>query len=592
VPGTPESSLTGTVLDGRYELLEPIGAGGVGEVYRARLLKLDRIVAVKVLHESLVTNGTFVDGFQREARAISRMHHPHCVAVLDFGVLESRPYLVLEYLPGKTVTSLLDAGRFPPARAVWIALQLLDTLSYFHGQNVIHRDLKSENLMLVSSGAIKDFLKVLDFGMAKILDVKDDDSQLTKAGLVPGTVSAMAPEQLKQLAPDNRIDIYATGILLFEMIVGRRPFRGPDPAVVAKMQLESPPPRPRELLGEAGLSGELERIILKALEKDRTKRFDSAQQMAEALLRTKEGRSTRTRMAAISAPPPLPVQTPASPAVVAPPASPAVVQAPASDPASLAPPPPREASAPPAAPWPARRRRWLAGAGAAACLIVLLAWGKRSPHKAAPRPQPAPAVVAKPPPPPPAPSPAPVAPTEEPPAPASPSPTVPWMAHRDLAVVYAGRGEALVAFHEVKAALEEDATAAAEDRALLDAAIAALTPRNVPFLLGAFRANEHLVEALVAGTTASKNALQRHAAVRALARLHEGARVDVVAMRIVDLQQASTCAEMRSTFKKLSASKDPRVGEFADQLRERPSTDPQARCLRSLLDRHQPKPRT
>src|SRR5688572_859826 len=266
VAGKPESSLSGTILDGRYELLEPIGAGGVGEVYRARLLKLDRTVAVKVLHESLVTNANFVERFQREVRAISRMHHPHCVAVLDFGVLESRPYLVLEYLPGRTVTSLLDAGPFPPSRAVWIALQLLDTLSYFHGQNVIHRDLKSENLMLVASGAIRDFLKVLDFGMAKILDKGEDDSQVSQSGLVPGTVSAMAPEQLLQLKPDNRIDIYATGILLFEMIVGRRPFRGSDPAVVAKMQLETAPPRPREILGDGALSSELERIILTALE--------------------------------------------------------------------------------------------------------------------------------------------------------------------------------------------------------------------------------------------------------------------------------------------------------------------------------------
>jgi serine/threonine protein kinase len=255
VAGTPKSSLSGTTLDGRYELLEPIGSGGVGDVYRARLLKLDRLVAVKVLHEALITNANFVDRFQREARAISRMHHPHCVAVLDFGVLESRPYLVLEYLPGQTVTSLLEAGPFAPARAVGIALQLLDTLSYFHGQSVIHRDLKSENLMLVASGAsgaIKDFLKVLDFGMAKIVDTEGDDSQLNQLGLVAGTVSAMAPEQLQQARPDNRIDIYATGILLFEMIVGRRPFRASDPAVVARMQLETAPPRPRDILGEAG----------------------------------------------------------------------------------------------------------------------------------------------------------------------------------------------------------------------------------------------------------------------------------------------------------------------------------------------------
>jgi serine/threonine protein kinase len=588
VAGKPESSLSGTILDGRYELLEPIGAGGVGEVYRARLLKLDRIVAVKVLHESLVTNANFVERFQREARAISRMHHTHCVAVLDFGVLESRPYLVLEYLPGRTVTSLLDAGPFPPSRAVWIALQLLDTLSYFHGQNVIHRDLKSENLMLVSSGAIRDFLKVLDFGMAKILDKGEDDSQISQSGLVPGTVSAMAPEQLQQLKPDNRIDIYATGILLFEMIVGHRPFRGSDPAVVARMQLETAPPRPRQILGDEGLSEELERIILTALEKDRTKRFESAAQMVDALHRTPEGRATRTRMASV--PPPLPPSVSAPP----PPASPSVVQAPASEPASLAPPPPQEASAPTAAPRLGRRRRWLAGAGIAACALTLLAWSSRSSRKD-PRP-PGPVAVQQrpvaPAAPPPA-SPPPIAPAEEPPAPslASPSPVVPWSAHRDLAVIYAGRGENNEAFRAVKAALKEDAEAAGADRALLDAAVTVLSPRNVPLFVDAFRRNEHLVEALVAGTTESRTSVQRHAAVWALARLQEGARVDVIAMRIVDLRQATRCAEMRTIFKKLAASKqDPRVDDLGDELRARPPTDPHARCLRSMLDRRRPKP--
>jgi hypothetical protein len=271
-----------------------------------------------------------------------------------------------------------------------------------------------------------------------------------------------------------------------------------------------------------------------------------------------------------------------------------VVQAPASEPASLAPPPPQEASAPTAAPRLGRRRRWLAGAGIAACALTLLAWASRSSSQG-PRPpgpvafQQRPVTPAAPPPA----SPPPRAPTEEPPAPslASPSPTVPWIAHRDLAVIYAGRGEKNDAFREVKGALKEDAAAAGEDRALLDAAVAVLSARNVPFFLDAFGSNEHLVEALVAGTTASRNGLQRHAAVWALARLHEGGRVDVIAMRIVDLRQATTCAEIRTAFKKLAASKqDSRVEELGDELRARPPTDPHARCLRSLLDRRRPKP--
>jgi hypothetical protein len=241
-----------------------------------------------------------------------------------------------------------------------------------------------------------------------------------------------------------------------------------------------------------------------------------------------------------------------------------------------------------------RRRRWLAGAGIAACALTLFAWASRS-SREGPRPAPPAALQQRPATPaaPPPASPPPSAPAEEPPAPsiASPRPTVPWIAHRDLAVIYAGRGDKSGAFQAVKAALKEDAGAAGEDRALLDAAVAVISPRDVPFFVDAFRSNEHLVEALVAGTTASRNGLQRHAAVWALARLHEGARVDVIAMRIVDLRQATTCAEMRRAFKKLAASQqDSRVDELGDELRARPPTDPHARCLRSLLDRRRPKP--
>jgi eukaryotic-like serine/threonine-protein kinase len=284
-----EKSLVGTILDDRYEVLARIGAGGVGEVYRARMQKLDRLVAVKVLHESLVANATFVARFQREVKAMSRMYHPHCVAVIDHGLVHERPYLVLEYLAGQTVSKLLRQGPMPAERAVGVALQVLDALSYFHGQSVVHRDLKSENIMLVEAGATRDFVKVLDFGMAKLLDHEPGESQLSMRGVVVGTVSAMAPEQIQQLFPDRRIDIYATGILLYEMIVGRRPFRASDPKVLARMQLMTRPQAPRALAGETALSAELEQVILKALEKERSDRFATADEMADALRRTPEG---------------------------------------------------------------------------------------------------------------------------------------------------------------------------------------------------------------------------------------------------------------------------------------------------------------
>ena len=284
-----QSSLVGAILDDRYEVLERIGAGGVGEVFRARMLKLDRLVAVKVLHENLVANATFVARFQREVKAMSRMYHPHCVAVLDHGMVQARPYLVLEYLGGQTVARLMRQGPVAAERAVGIALQVLEALAYFHDQSVVHRDLKSENIMLVEAGATRDFVKVLDFGMAKLLDHEPGESQLSTRGVVVGTVSAMAPEQIQQLPPDRRIDIYATGILLYEMIVGRRPFRASEPKLLARMQLASRPSAPRDVAGEAALSVELEQVILKALEKERADRYASAAEMAAALRRTPEG---------------------------------------------------------------------------------------------------------------------------------------------------------------------------------------------------------------------------------------------------------------------------------------------------------------
>jgi hypothetical protein len=156
--------------------------------------------------------------------------------------------------------------------------------------------------------------------------------------------------------------------------------------------------------------------------------------------------------------------------------------------------------------------------------------------------------------------------------------------------VYASRGEENEAFREVKAALDEDATAAGADPALLDTTVAILAPHRVPVLLSAFRSNEHLVEALAKATATGKSRQQRHAALWALSRLRRGDAVDLVAMRILDLEQATTCPEMRTTFKKVIASTDPRVTELADDLRERAPTDRHARCLRTLLQKRKGKP--
>jgi hypothetical protein len=517
----PDLTLVGKVLEDRYEVLEPIGSGGVGSVYRARRIQLERIVAVKVLHESLVTDSSFVRRFQLEAAAMSRLHHPHCLSVIDCGVHEARPYLVLEYVPGETVNRLLEQAPFTPARSVHIALQLLDALEYFHSHHVIHRDLKSENVMLVESSGSADFVKVLDFGMAKIVAGPGADSQLSKIGFIPGTPSAMAPEQIRQIPPDPRIDIYATGILLYEMIVGRRPFTGPDHATVIKMQLSATPSPPRELLGEGALSAELEQVILKALEKDRLDRFATATEMAAALRATPEGRpaphSLRPGQRALRG----------------------------------------------------FRPAWVA-LGVFAMLGVL---GSVAALLKPSAPSPAASIPPR---------------TEQAPVrAAAPSAAIPdpvpvietWLAHRDLAITYRDRGQHDEALREVQSALADNPSAAAAEPSLTEVAVHTLTPERVEWVVQTFRENPRLVDALALAVAEGATRDLRIAALDGLRRLEREDRADLVAMALLDIEQAPDCRAMRAVFNQLRRTRDARVKNFIAQLRTRSRADPQAKCL-------------
>jgi hypothetical protein len=526
-------ALVGKLLDERYEILEVIGGGGVGIVYRARRVKLERIVAVKVLHEALVGDAGFVGRFQREAVAMSRLHHPHCLAVIDFGVYEERPYLVLEYVPGENVRKLVERGAFAPARAVHIALQLLETLEYFHAHHVIHRDLKSENVMLVESGDVPDFVKVLDFGMAKILSGPGSDSQLSKIGLVPGTPSAMAPEQIYQLPPDPRIDIYAIGILLYEMIIGRRPFSGADMAATIKMQLSEAPKRPSELLGEGVISPELEQVIMRALEKDRIDRHGTASEMRSALRRTPEARAAAAAASRSSI-------------------TPGAMQAPKR-----------------AEPTWQSRKLVLAGVSAALVLGAVAAAALRGPSPTqAPPPPP---VMAK---------------AAEPEAVPPPAPVVhTWLIHRDLAVTYSAREQHEEAFREVTASLADNPTAAGADPALVQAAVSALTPKRVTFVLDAFKPNPKLIEALAQATAAGTTSELRHTAHEGLRELGQESQADLVAMWILDVRQATSCSSIQSAYKKVRASNDPRFYALNAELRKRDRKDAHVRCLRRYLRR-------
>jgi eukaryotic-like serine/threonine-protein kinase len=274
--------MLGQIVDERYRLIERLGGGGMGSVYRAERVTLGRSVAVKFLHPSLGNRADFVQRFQREAMAMSKLYHVHCAALYDCGVHGGTPYLVLEYIPGRTLASDLQSGPMEPRRAVVIIRQVLEALRYLHRRNIVHRDLKPQNVMLVSSSSGADFVKVLDFGMAKV--VAGERRDITVQGFIVGTPSVMAPEQIRQKPVDGRTDVYAAGILLYEMVVGHKPFQHPETEKLMKLQLEAPPVPPRQILGRDALDPTIEAAILRALAKDPRDRFQSAQEMSDALV--------------------------------------------------------------------------------------------------------------------------------------------------------------------------------------------------------------------------------------------------------------------------------------------------------------------
>lgn len=284
-----EDARIGLVLDGRYRLEKRLAAGGMGVVYRAERLGLAKPVAVKFLHKSQATAPEKRERFEREAAAMSRLDHPNLVSIIDYGNLEGTPYLVLEYHKGEPLRRVIEQGPIAPGRAVAIARQILAGLDSAHGSGVVHRDLKPENVLLVGKPG-EDLVKILDFGVAKLLEGDGRPSELSvMAGALLGTAEYMSPEQVRCEVIDPRADLYAVGILLYEMVTGRRPFEAERDLAVLRMQLEDAPVPPRERA--PAVSPQLERVILRSLEKDREKRWATADDFSKALSRTPEGRS-------------------------------------------------------------------------------------------------------------------------------------------------------------------------------------------------------------------------------------------------------------------------------------------------------------
>ena len=273
----------GTKLDG-YEILAPLGAGGMGEVYRARDPKLKREVAIKVLPAFVSRDPDRLSRFEQEAQAAAALDHPNILAVHQFGVFQDAPYLVSELLVGDSLRQVLQRGPLPPRKAIDYAVQIAHGLAAAHDHGIVHRDLKPENLFLTKDGRIK----ILDFGLAKLIRLQTDSdgnaptlTRGTDPGMVMGTAGYMSPEQVRGQAVDHRTDIFAFGAILYEMVTGRRAFQRSTSAETMTAILNDDPPAISQTGGSVPPA--LQRVVNRCLEKNPEQRFHSASDLAFAL---------------------------------------------------------------------------------------------------------------------------------------------------------------------------------------------------------------------------------------------------------------------------------------------------------------------
>jgi serine/threonine protein kinase len=268
-----------------YEILAPLGAGGMGEVYKARDTRLDRAVAIKVLPAEFANDANRLRRFEQEARAVGVLNHPNILTVYDFGNYEGNPYIVMELLDGEELRAQLANGAIAPRTAIEYARQIAAGLTAAHEKGIVHRDLKPENLFVTKDNRIK----ILDFGLAKLRPPRnvsaDSDvatlKQLTNPGTVMGTVAYMSPEQVRGEEVDHRSDIFSFGLILYEMLAGRRAFDRQSFAETMAAIANEEAPELSEL--NPKVTPQLEKIVRRCLEKKPERRFQSASDLGFAL---------------------------------------------------------------------------------------------------------------------------------------------------------------------------------------------------------------------------------------------------------------------------------------------------------------------
>ena len=257
------------VLDNRYELQELIGGGGMADVYKAKDLLLDRPVAVKILHEQFKRDTEFIEKFHREAQAAAKLSHPNIVNIYDVGVMEEDHYIVMEYVPGSTLKDLIkEQGHLQPAAALRVARDIASALAHAHANNLVHCDIKPHNILMMPDGSAK----VADFGIARAVT----ESTMTYTGNVVGSVHYFSPEQAKGTMITPRSDVYALGVVLYEMLTGQLPFNGETPVSIAMKHLQEQPLSVRQL--DSSIPPVVEAIVSRMMSKDPKMRPSSREQ--------------------------------------------------------------------------------------------------------------------------------------------------------------------------------------------------------------------------------------------------------------------------------------------------------------------------
>ncbi|MCC9177075.1 Stk1 family PASTA domain-containing Ser/Thr kinase [Arthrobacter sp. zg-Y750] len=294
---------TDNVLNGRYEVGELIGRGGMADVYLGRDIRLGRTVAIKVLRPDLARDPLFQSRFRREAQAVAGLNHPSVVSVYDTGDQESAstrddvrlPYIVMEYVPGRTLRDLLKADELTIDKSVEYVLGVLAALDYSHRSGIVHRDIKPANVMVTVDGGVK----VMDFGIARAM--ADSAATMTQTQAVIGTAQYLSPEQARGETVDARSDLYSAACLLFELLTGRPPFTGDSPVSVAYQHVRELPVAPSSLNPE--VSTALDDVLERGLAKDRNHRYQTAREFREALLAVRDGGPATAATQAIAVPP-------------------------------------------------------------------------------------------------------------------------------------------------------------------------------------------------------------------------------------------------------------------------------------------------